>query len=194
VKNIKVKDLMTPIGDYAAVSRNATLRDALIALEKAEKRFEGRGDKPRAVLVIDEDDRLVGKLTAWDILRALEPKYKSIGDEEAVRHYGLSAAFIRSMVANYGLLEEAFDDICHRVARVEVGEVMTSQTEAELIHQERQVIEDEAGLNEAIHLFVMGDFIFLFVFRADQIVGILRLVDVVNAVSEAIKACPVEGP
>jgi len=193
MKNIRVKELMTPIVEYPAVSRKATLREALLALQKAEKRFAPKGCRPRAVLIMDEDQRMIGKLNAWDVLRALDPKYKSIGDEEAVSHYGWTAAFVKSMMTNYGLLQGPLDEMCWRIADIEVGEIMTSADEKDLIHQEKQIIEDEAPLNEAIHLFVMGDFTIMLVRRDEQIVGILRLVDVFDFISTAIRNRPVEN-
>jgi CBS domain-containing protein len=182
-----------PIGAYPAVSEKATIRDALIALEKAEEHFVKKGDKPRAVLVLDDEDRIIGKMTTWDFLRALEPKYKSIGDEESVPQYGLDPTFLKSMVENYGLLEDAFHDICTRVAKIVVGDVMTPAQERDLVREERQIVEGDYGLNQAIHLFVMGNYQILFVREEGRIVGILRLVDVFNKVSTAIKNCPVEA-
>ena len=190
MKTIKVKDLMTKISDYPTVPTHAKLRDALVAMEKAEKRFEQKGDKPRAVLVLDEHERVVGKLTGWDVLRALEPKYKSIGDEGTVRNYGLNATFLKSMVNIYGLLQGPLDRTCGQVANIEVSEIMTSLDEKALRQHEKQLVEEDANLNEAIHLFVMGDHLSLFVRRGEEIVGVLRLVDVCNIICEAIKRCP----
>ena len=187
MKNIKVKELMTPIVDYPAVSRKATLREALLALHTAEKRFEPKGCRPRTVLITDENQRVIGKLSAWDVLRALDPKYKSIGDEETVSHCVWTAAFLKSMVMNYGLLQGSLDEMCRSAADIEVGEIMTPADEKDLIHQEKQTIEDEAPLNEAAHLFVMCDFTILLVRRGEQIVGILRLVDVFDFISKAIR-------
>ena len=189
MKTIKVKDLMTKISDYPTVSTHASLGEALMAMEAAEKRFEEKGDKPRAVLILDEEDRVVGKLTGWDVLRALEPKYKSIGDEGTVRDYGLNATFLKSMVNIYGLLQGPLDRTCSQVANVQVSEIMTCLDERALGQHEKQVLDEDANLNEAIHLFVMGDYLSLYVRRDKEIVGVLRLVDVCNVVCDAIKKC-----
>jgi hypothetical protein len=72
-----VKDLMVPFEEYTRVSDGASLHDAIKALEKA---LLGPGADPsrprdRAVLVQAQDGRILGKLSLWDVLRGLEPRY-----------------------------------------------------------------------------------------------------------------------
>ena len=73
MKTIAVKDLMVPLAEYATVSEEATLYDAVLALEKAQEAFDPKKQRHRAVLVFDKKNRIVGKLGQPDILRALGP-------------------------------------------------------------------------------------------------------------------------
>ena len=66
-----VKDLMVPLSEYAAVSEEATLYDAVLALEEAQAAFDQSRYRHRAVLVYDKDKKVVGKVSQLDILRAL---------------------------------------------------------------------------------------------------------------------------
>jgi predicted transcriptional regulator len=54
---------------------------------------------------------------------------------------------------------------------------------------EGEYVEENASLGEAIHQLVMGHHQSLLVTSGQQIVGILRLVDVFKDVCEAMKSC-----
>lgn len=189
MKTVKVKDLMTRISDYPNISKEASLREALQELEKAEGRFVKKADKPRAILILD-GKRVIGKVSGRDVLRALEPRYKMIGDEGVVPNYGWNAAFIKSMVTTYGLLQGSVHDTCCEIAEARVLDIMTPLDEAQVKHHEKQIVDEDACLNEAIHLFVMGDYPSLYVRRGKEITGLLRMVDVCGFVYEAFKQCP----
>ena len=49
-----VKDLMVPLDEYATVSENTNVLDAIHALEEAQKAFDPNRYPHRAVLVVDE--------------------------------------------------------------------------------------------------------------------------------------------
>jgi CBS domain-containing protein len=182
MQNIKVKDLMVPLGDYATVPEDATLHDAVLALEAAQKSVELGREKHGAVLVRDKSGRVIGKLSRWSILRGIEPRYKHIGDLKETSRFGFSPEFMRSMLTNYGLFRTALEDLCKKAAEMNVKELMQTLGEGELI-------EAEATLDQAIHQLVMGNLASLLVTRGEEIVGILRLSDVFNEICERVKTC-----
>jgi len=141
---------------------------------------------PRTVLVLNDKKQVVGRLTYWDVLRALEPKYKTMGGGQTLFHCGWSADFLKSMVENYGLLQLPMEDACARAAKVSVRDVMTPISEKELLHHEKETVEHDTPLNEVIHLFVLGNLMTLYVRKAGHIVGIIRLSDVFQSVSKTI--------
>ena len=49
-----VKDLMLPLEEYAVVHEDATLREAMMALDQAQNRVHAGRQPHRAVLVADE--------------------------------------------------------------------------------------------------------------------------------------------
>ena len=75
-----IGDLMVPLEEYATVSEEATLKDALDALEKVQEELDRKRYKylHRAVLVLDNNNKVVGKITQLDIMRGLEPNYKLV--------------------------------------------------------------------------------------------------------------------
>ena len=176
----KVKDLMVPLSEYATVSEEATLFDAITALKESQKAFDQTRYRHRAVLIYDKDRRIVGKVSQLDILRALEPKYNKV--EESAASYGFSRRLLKSMFQQYRLWNEPLADICRRAVKWKVKTFMYTPTEGEYV-------EEEASLNEAIHQLVMGHHQSLLVVGNDRIVGILRLTDVFKEVCEIIRSC-----
>ena len=74
-----VKDIMIPIEDYAVVSQNATIKEALEVMQDSSEKLSPKKFKHLGILVKDSEGKIVGKLTQADILKGVEPKYKDIG-------------------------------------------------------------------------------------------------------------------
>lgn len=186
MKSIKVKELMVPLNEYATVAEEATLYEAVMALEAAQENLDkaAEKDRHRAILVFDKNQKIIGKVSQFDVLRSLEPKYEEIGDMKAISRFGWSPDFVKSMLSNYGLWEKPSQDICKKAAQKKVKDIMVTYSEGEYV-------SEDATLDEAIHLFVMGYHQSLLVTRDTSIVGILRLTDVFREVCKMIKACSI---
>jgi CBS domain-containing protein len=184
MQSIQVKELMIPLAEYATVSEDGTLYDAVVALEEAQKSLDATRQKHRAVLVLDKNGRVVGKLDLWTVLWAIEPRYKLMGNLRETSRYGFSPEFLRSMIDSYDLWRKPLEGICRKAAEKKVKEIMQAPTEGEYV-------AEDASLDTAIHLLVMGHHQSLLVTRGEKIVGILRLIDVFNRICEFIKSCPV---
>ncbi len=87
MKSYLVKDLMVPLEEYATVTEDATLYEAVLSLEEAQENFEDKHTRyrHRAILILDKDGNVVGKLGQLDVLRALEPKYQDMTEESYPR-------------------------------------------------------------------------------------------------------------
>ncbi|MBN2123900.1 MAG: CBS domain-containing protein [Deltaproteobacteria bacterium] len=184
MKTIKVKEMMVPLAEYATVSEDATLFEAVMALEEAQKTFAQDRYRHRAVLVFDGNNRIVGKLSQLDVIRGLEEGYNKIGDLKGISHTGFSPEFIKSLIQSYELWQKPMDDICRSAVRVKVRDIMYTPTEGEFV-------EADAFLDEAIHQLVMGRHQSLLVTGESGIVGILRLTDVFTEICNTMKACEV---
>jgi len=183
---IIVSDLMVPLDEYATVNDDATLYEAVIALEKAQEKLDRKlhTHPHRTILVYDKNKKITGKISRFDVLLALEPKYQEMGDMRAVSRAGFSVQFLKSMMEQFHLCDKSFSSMCTKAASVKVKDFMYTPTEGEYI-------EAEAPLCEAIHQFVMGHHQSLLVMREGEIVGILRLTDVFKEVCQMIKACTI---
>jgi CBS domain-containing protein len=184
MQTILVKELMVPLAEYATVSEEATLSDAVVALEEAQKRMEGGRERHRAVLVLDKKGRVVGKLDQWTVLWAIEPRYKELGNLRETSRYGFSPSFLRSMSEHYGLWRKPLEGICRKAAEMKVQDIMHTPTEGEYV-------EEDGSLDAAIHQLVMGHHQSLLVKRGEDIVGVLRLSDVFKKICDSIKACQI---
>jgi CBS domain-containing protein len=184
VKTYPVKDLMVPLSEYATVSETATLYEAVLALEEAQEKFEDKHTRyrHRAVLILDKDGDVIGKLSQLDALRALEPKYQKMVKGEGLRRYGFAKEFEESILEKFGLFAGALEDICRKAGERNVKEFMYTPTEGEYV-------SEDATLELAIHQLIIGRHQSLLVTRNEKIVGILRLTDVFAAVFHRMKEC-----
>ena len=184
MKSYSVKELMVPLSEYATVQDDATLYDAVLALEKAQENFEDRHNRyhHRAILVLDKDGNVVGKLSQLDVLKALEPKYQDMIQGQGSHRFGFTRAFMQSMLKDYSLFASSLEDICRKAGEQLVKKFMYTPTEGEYV-------SDEATLEVAIHQLIMGQHQSLLVTQGGKIVGILRLTDVFAAVFHKMKEC-----
>ncbi len=184
VKSYSVKDLMVPLSEYATVPEDATLYEAVLSLEEAQEKFEDKHTRyrHRAILILDKDGNVVGKLSHLDVLRALEPKYKDMVQGEGSHRYGFSKHFMKTMLEDYHLFATPLDDICRKAGEQNVKQFMGTPTEGEYV-------SEGASLDVAIHQLIMGHHQSLLVTRGGKIVGILRLTDVFAAVFHKMKEC-----
>lgn len=184
METIKVKDLMVPLDQYACVSEEATLYEALVALEAAQTKNASNDHPHRAVLICDKTNNVKGKMGYLDLLRSLEPKYSEVSDLRKVSGFGLTAEFMRSMMQRYDLWKAPLDDLCRKAAHVKLGTIAAAPLEGEFIDQ-------GADLDQAIHQMIMGHHQSLLATSKGRIVGVLRLTDVFKEVSDRIKACKI---
>jgi len=184
MEKFKVKDLMVPAAQYICVSEDATLYEAVVALEQAQEKYKSKGHPFRAVLVCDKSGKVVGKLAYLEVLRALEPRYSELADLKKVSGFGLSAEFMKSMMDRYELWKAPLEDLCHKAAQVSLRSIVSAPMEGE-------IIEQNETLDKAVHQLIIGHFQSLLVTSEERIVGILRLSDVFKEVSDRIKACKI---
>ena len=184
MKSYSVKDLMVPLSEYATVTEDATLYEAVLALEEAQENFEDRHTRyrHRAILILDKDSHVIGKLSQLDVLTALEPKYMDMIEGEGSRRYGISKKFMKSVWEDYNLFAKPLDDICRKAGDQNVKAFMYTPTEGEYV-------SEDASLDIAIHQLILGHHQSLLVTRDKKIVGILRLTDVFAAVFHKMKEC-----
>jgi predicted transcriptional regulator len=114
----------------------------------------------------------------------IEPGYRSIETITEKSHFGLSSEYLRTMMQDFGLWKKPLEDLCRKAAEIRVKDIMSKPAPGEYI-------DEEATLNEAIHLLVMGHLLSLIVKKGDTITGILRMSDVFNNICDKVKTCKI---
>ncbi len=180
MKTITVKELMVPLEGYATVPKEATLREAVLALEKAQLTLDPSRHKHRAILVLDESGKVVSKITMKNILIALEPNYGKVEGMGVLERSGYSPDLIKDMLEDNALWAQPLQFVSERATRLKVIDFIEAPSEGEYI-------DEKATLGEAVHQLVVYPYHSLLVTSGDEVVGILRLSDVFTKICDEIK-------
>jgi CBS domain-containing protein len=191
MKSYRVKNLMVPLSEYATVSESASLIEAVKALREAQAAFGQSRYKHRAIFVFDGNDHFVGKLSQHDVIEALEPNYKDMKssvDHGSIHRLGFSDDFVKSTMEQYHLWEKALENLCEKAIHLKIKDIMYAPGKGEFVNE-------SDTMDEAIHRLIIGRHHSLLVTAehdAREIVGVLRLVDVFEFVSDAMHECKEE--
>ena len=108
---LNVKDIMIALENCATLSTRATLADAVFELEKVQDCCEKDPYRHHAVLVYDQNQKIVGKLGHLDLLKALEPKYPDMKDYRMLERFNINPDAIQKKRNDLRLLEDPLKDI-----------------------------------------------------------------------------------
>jgi CBS domain-containing protein len=181
MRTITVRELMVPLEAYATVSREATLREAILALERAQMTLDPSRHKHRAILVIDEGGKVVSKITMKNILVALEPNYGKVEGMGVLERSGFSPDLIKDMLKTNALWSEPLQFFGERAAKLKVCDFIQAPSADEYI-------DENTTLGEATHQMLVQPVLSLLVTSNDEVVGILRLSDVFTKICDIIRA------
>lgn len=173
----RVRDIMISLSDYAVVDEGATLLEALESLRESLKRLPPEKQPHRAVLVRNHRGEVIGKVHHFAFLRALVPDRRTSSNLAVLDRAGVGEDLRESSMRTLDLLTGDLVNICERARSVRVGDFYTSATVS---------IQESAPLSEAIQLFLSHQTLSLLVRRGGETVGILRLSDLFDELSQQI--------
>jgi len=181
-KSSTLKGIMVPLEEYATVSEDANIFEAIQALEDAQKAFDPKRYRHRAVLVTDKQDRVVGKLSQHDIIQALEPRYKETKEHKkgALGHLGFGSKFIEAVSLQYSQWDQPLQNLYKKAFEQKVKSFMYKPTEGEYINV-------SASMDETIHQLIIGKHHSLLVTDGSVILGVVRLTDVFEFICLRLK-------
>lgn len=169
MRHLKVKEFATPLAEYTNLPSSATLEEAFEALERAIRGHDAHpAGRPRdfAVMVIDEQGRVIGRLVVWDLLAGLETA-------------GVNRVDSLSMIDDFG----AWSHISHLAARAQDVQVSTL---VRSLHKDEFIDENEP-MDQAAARFVRHRFFSLIVTRENRPVGVLRVVDLFSHICDLVR-------
>jgi len=175
VDSYLVEDLMVPLAEYASVSSGCTLHEAVLALEKAQEEFDHSKYRHRAILVLNKNNQVIGRLNHLDALHALIPDHNGqLGTDELGR-FGFSNSFVRKLHQKHLQRTIPLKQLCENAKEFKVEEYMR-------IHGDDEYIDQKANISSAIHQLIQENLRSLLVTKNQEITGILRLTDIFSAV------------
>ena len=179
MKTRTVRELMVPVNEYATVSKDATLAEALRALENENMRYGAAPYRHQSLVVVNEAGHAVGRVSQKDIMRALEPGYDEVGDARWIERSRLTQRMLVAVREQFNLWEQPVASMRKRIERVKVADIMQVPSEGEFV-------DEDDTLNIAMHRIVMNSHHSLLVTQNRKIVGILRSTDAFNALYDMI--------
>ncbi len=183
--DVSIKELMVPLAAYATISQEASLEEAIRALDAAQAQFDSTRYRHRAILALDDDGKVVGKLSQMDTVKAVDPDYVEKLEESSLARFGISSEYMERVVAQHEFHTMSLEELCRGVGRLSVADIMHTPMEGECI-------DIEASMQETVRRFVSTGQHSLFVSRDDEIIGVLRLTDVFAAICHVVKSAPEE--
>ena len=179
MKTKRIKEIMVPISDYATVSKDATLKEAIRALENVNKTYDDGPYRHRSLVVIDADQKAVGRVSQTDIMRALEPRYAEVGDAFWLDRSRLTQRMLKTIREEFQLWDQPVEAMCRTMETCRVSDIMQVPSEGEFV-------DENDTMNIAMHRIVMGRHNSLLVTQGSTIVGLVRSTDLFNALHELI--------
>jgi CBS domain-containing protein len=177
MKSMNVNSLMVPLSDYATISEDSYVYQAMIALKKAQTEYNKKRYLHRAILVYNKNKKIVGKLSQSDVIKAMEPDFKKIINGDSLSRFGISDEFLKNVMNTYDFWDLPLDAMCKTAGKIKVGDIMYVPTNQEYV-------EENSTLKEAVHRLIVGNHHSLLVTKNNEITGILRLADIFETVEE----------
>jgi CBS domain-containing protein len=172
-----VRDIMLSLTDVPTVREEATLLEAVCALDRAQRRRREGASRYRAVLVVNARGQVVGKLGHLAFLRAIEPGFESPADRDTLDRAGVDPDLLESLSGHRRFWHGELEECCRRSAHVTVREVM---------HPLAESVDADTPLIQAVSTLVRLQVLSIPVREAGQVVGLLRLADLYDLIAHLI--------
>lgn len=166
--------IMVPIENYPRISFKSNLNQAVHKLEKATLEAHGKTSLPRALLVYDNQEQILGIVRRRDILSGLEPKFMcTMANIHQKELYNIE---VDADLANF--------------SSEKIGEAMKAQSEiliSEVMKPIVATVEHDDHLAKVIYEMLSHDVNLLLVKRDGRIIGVVRSIDVFREVADLLR-------
>lgn len=154
-----VRDIMIPVGSYTRVYEDATVKEAIVALEQSHRELQATDrlmdTGHRSLLVFDRRDVLSGFLSLKDLIRATRPQYLSAPRPTMADTLQYSTMF----------WEGLFTSRVKEIKELHVFEIMSNRPPR---------IDAEANLMEAAEAMASEQRRRVIVMQGDTVMGVVR--------------------
>lgn len=169
---IKAEDIMIPLDKYPHIPYWFTLRQAIAEIQHSELNIGGKASLARAVLVFDEEYKLLGMVRRRDIMWGMEPEFgKKSG--------GSQRMFDVEMDPN--LLE-----VSHKHFQTQVVEQAEYPVSSIMIPIEHTVDHDD-HLVKIIYEMNHNNYSMVPVMKDEIVIGVVRTVEVITEIAKMLQ-------
>lgn len=163
---LKVKDLLTPVEEYPHIPHSFTIEEALVEL----RHYSDRGY--RHVLVFDERFNLAAVLSMRDLLRAIEPElFKTGACPKKYEGYCLPEDASLAIMWQMSFLKD-----CKKKMQKPISEILPSN--------KITTADADDPVAKALFLMLKEDVNALAVVENNVVTGVIRLVNILDAILE----------
>lgn len=180
----KVKEIMAPIEDYDRVDIDAQLCDAMSILKRNYEKLKAgeQGNFHKTLLVVDDKDNVVGKLSMYDLIRGLVPE-PAKKPEVSKAYNAMRSGRARDVSVEVGDAQEhfkwlssGFSDLIKQEAHKNVRDIMTPI--------EKSSLKAEDKITHGIYTLFKDKVRQQFVQSEGKIVGVVNLNVIFNQLLE----------
>ena len=175
------RDLLVPLEDYPHALESQTLAEAVQLLETWQIDFDGRQSMPRVLLVLGDNNQLIGMARRRDILRGIEPEFH--GELDATHP---EAHFKTEIDPNITDLIPVLD--------AERLSVKLDRPLREVVREMEGQVDIDDSMMKIVREMVGKDTHIAAVIEDDHVVGVVRSIDVMRAVCELMEEGGPNGP
>lgn len=174
----KAKDLMVPLDEYPTVDSSATVLDAVMTLSEFRQAMPSGRHPYQAVLVVNKDGNVVGKLGQFALLKALEPRSHVVDDLAALTRAGVSDNILETVLDHFRVFQHELSEMCISAAALPVKNVMRPIVEH---------VNEDTPICDVIHQMVIWQTLSILVTREGKPIGLVRLVDLCDEVMKEMR-------
>ena len=182
----KVKDIMVPIEEYDKIDIDSQLCDALSILKRNYETLknQGTGSFHKTLFVIDGDDKIVGKLSMYDLIRSLVPEPAKAPEVSKAYHAMLSSRSLEvveevsDFQEHFKWLSSTFCELVKQEAHKKVRDLMKPI--------QKSVLQEEDRINQAIYVMFKEDVRQQLIHREGKIVGVINLNTIFSELLEIV--------
>ena len=173
----RVQDIMAPIEEYDTINSEASLSDAIKMLRENYRKIDSGlpGNYHKTLLVTDSADKIIAKLSIFDLIRGLVPEPAKRPEHSRSYYSVLSsrtlevAEQVSGVQERFKWLHTSFFDLVKQESRKKVKDVMSP------IHP---LLEEDDTISKAIYIMFKEQIRQPMVMRKDEIVGMVNIMDI----------------
>ena len=169
------RELMIPLDSYPHLPDTAKLSDAILAFIGSQIERKGRFSLPRIILIIDDENHLIGQVRRRDILRGLLPDFFTQEESHALSHFEVEMDDDMN-------LEVLFKDGEKQVLSRNADEPVTR-----IMRPIETTVNADADLMEVVVKAARTESHMLPVMERDHVIGVVRTVEILNQIRRLLE-------